>query len=350
MVNDSAPRPDGHRATPVLHPMDFGNTQPSRDARNVAERVVASNDAGSLPFLIVDKAAARVLAFDSRGRFVGDSAALLGSARGDDSAAGIGDRPLAKILPHERTTPAGRFSAELGENNHGEDILWVDYDSAISMHRVRSVKASENRLQRLASVTATDNRISYGCINVPAAFYDDVVKPLFAPRDGMVSSCRNPTGGDPFQRAAGVRIHALRRRGEPRARRLPRFRSVLIWRRGDFPAVALTLLLRTRSGSGDQAILDQPHCRWALQAAVVLAPHCAACPVECLRRELRPVVDDDRPRHAARDRGLSECPTHRPVRLKPGSREHTRDSTARFPVRKRNLRPSGLRSATKSML
>ncbi|MDQ6629555.1 MAG: L,D-transpeptidase [Pseudomonadota bacterium] len=166
--------------------MDFGKAQPSKDARDVAERVVAFSDAGGLPFLIVDKTAARVLAFDSQGRFVGDSAALLGSARGDDSAPGIGDRPLAKILPEERTTPAGRFSAELGENNHGEDILWVDYDNAISMHRVRSVKASEKRLQRLASPTPTDNRISYGCINVPAAFYDDVVKPLFAPRNGIV--------------------------------------------------------------------------------------------------------------------------------------------------------------------
>ena len=166
--------------------MDFGKTQPSRDVRSVAERAVAFNDAGGLPFLIVDKIEARVLAFDSQGRFVGDSAVLLGSARGDDSAPGIGDRPLAKILPEERTTPAGRFSAELGENNHGEDILWVDYDNAVSMHRVRAVKASEKRLQRLASVTATDNRISYGCINVPAPFYDSVVKPLFAPRNGIV--------------------------------------------------------------------------------------------------------------------------------------------------------------------
>ena len=152
----------------------------------MAERVVAFSDARGLPFLIVDKLAARVFAFDDQGRVVGDSAVLLGSARGDESAPGIGDRPLAKILPEERTTPAGRFTAELGENNHGEDILWVDYDNAVSMHRVRTVKASERRLQRLASVTVADNRISYGCINVPASFYDDVVKPLFAPRDGIV--------------------------------------------------------------------------------------------------------------------------------------------------------------------
>ena len=186
LANEAVLQPNGRSATPAPRRVDFGKTHPSTEARNIAERVVASSDAGGLPFLIVDKTAARVLAFDSQGRFVGDSAALLGSARGDDSAPGIGDRPLAKILPEERTTPAGRFSAELGQNHHGEDILWVDYDNAISMHRVRSVKASEKRLQRLASPTAMDNRISYGCINVPAAFYDDVVKPLFAPRNGIV--------------------------------------------------------------------------------------------------------------------------------------------------------------------
>ncbi len=165
---------------------DFGDTQPSKEVRSVAERAIAFGDAGGLPFLIVDKTSARAFAFDSQGRFIGDSAVLLGSAHGDDSVPGIGERPLSKILAQERTTPAGRFSAELGENNHGEDILWVDYDNAVSMHRVRPVKASERRLQRLASVTAADNRISYGCINVPASFYDDVVKPLFAPRNGIV--------------------------------------------------------------------------------------------------------------------------------------------------------------------
>jgi hypothetical protein len=47
------------------------------------------------------------------------------------------------------------------------------------MHRVRSVNATERRLQRLASPTAADNRISFGCINVPVAFYDRVLSPLF---------------------------------------------------------------------------------------------------------------------------------------------------------------------------
>ena len=86
----------------------------------------------------------------------------------------------------ERTTPAGRFVAELGVNSEGEDILWVDYDAAISMHRVRATKPVERRLHRLASETPADNRISYGCINLPAAFYDLSVKPAFAASGGIV--------------------------------------------------------------------------------------------------------------------------------------------------------------------
>jgi hypothetical protein len=158
----------------------------SADARTVAGWVVAENDSHGLPFLIVDKRQAMVIAFDAGGRLLGSAPALLGLARGDDSVPGIGERKIADIKPFERTTPAGRFAAEIGTNAHGEDILWVDYDDAVSMHRVRPVKASERRLERLASPTPKDNRISYGCINIPPAFYDGVVKPLFTPRNGIV--------------------------------------------------------------------------------------------------------------------------------------------------------------------
>ena len=66
-------------------------------------------------------------------------------------------------------------------------ILAVDYDAAVSMHRVRAANAAERRLQRLATPTPADNRISYGCINVPAAFYDGRIRALFAPpRRGVV--------------------------------------------------------------------------------------------------------------------------------------------------------------------
>jgi hypothetical protein len=45
------------------------------------------------------------------------------------------------------------------------------------MHRVRANVKAERRLQRLASATPADNRISFGCINLPVAFYEKVLSP-----------------------------------------------------------------------------------------------------------------------------------------------------------------------------
>lgn len=166
-----------------LHPALAGAANP---AQRLARAAAAAGDNLSQPFAVIDKAAARLFLFDRDGRVTASSPVLLGLARGDDSVPGIGSRPMADIRPGERTTPAGRFNAEAGINLSGEDIVWVDYDAAISMHRVRATNQSEQRLQRLASPTPNDNRISYGCINVPAAFYDMHVKPVFAGRGRTV--------------------------------------------------------------------------------------------------------------------------------------------------------------------
>jgi hypothetical protein len=135
---------------------------------------------------VIDKKNARLFIYDASGALKASSPVLLGLARGDASVPGIGERPIAQIQPHERTTPAGRFVSEPGRNTAGEDIVWVDYDAAISMHRVRATNEAERRLQRLASPNVADNRISYGCINVPAAFYDTHVKPVLGTRRGLV--------------------------------------------------------------------------------------------------------------------------------------------------------------------
>ena len=139
-----------------------------------------------MPFLMVDKVEAKVFAFDRQGRLVGVAPALVGLGKGDDSPSGIGDRKLSSISPAERVTPAGRFVAALGENLGGKEILWVDYEAAISLHRVDTATRAERRLQRLATPSASDNRISYGCINVPVAFYETVVAPLFRGTAGVV--------------------------------------------------------------------------------------------------------------------------------------------------------------------
>lgn len=151
----------------------------SSAARHLVRAVVATSDHHSAPFLVIDKQQARLWVMDTHGGVLNTSPILLGLARGDDSVPGIGDRPLRLVRPHERTTPAGRFELEPGRNLQGEDILWVDYDAAVSMHRVRATHSAERRLQRLASATSSDNRISFGCINLPTAFYERVVLPLF---------------------------------------------------------------------------------------------------------------------------------------------------------------------------
>jgi hypothetical protein len=158
----------------------------SDDARQVADWVAASGDNQSLPFVIVDKVNAKVFLFDDHGRLRGASRALLGLARGDDSVAGIGDRKMSSIRPEERITPAGRFVASLGHDTGGQDILWVDYADAVSLHRVITSNPTEHRLQRLATAGSLDKRISYGCINVPAQFYESVVIPAFTGTKGIV--------------------------------------------------------------------------------------------------------------------------------------------------------------------
>ena len=165
---------------------NFEREHKSRDAQHVADWVVGSGDNRGMPFVIVDKMDAKVFVFDADGRLRGAAPALLGVARGDDSIPGIGDRKLSDMRPEERTTPTGRFVASLGHNFHGKDVLWVDYDSAVSLHRVVTTKPKERRLQRLATATPLDNRISYGCINVPANFYNNIVSPAFTGTYGIV--------------------------------------------------------------------------------------------------------------------------------------------------------------------
>jgi hypothetical protein len=158
----------------------FGSTQPSAAVRGLADWIADSRDNGDRAFLLVDKRKARLHVFDADANWVASTPVLLGAALGDESVPGIGSRPMSLIRASERTTPAGRFVGERGRNAAGEDIVWVDYDAAVSMHRVRLVHPSERRAERLASPTAADNRISYGCINVPAAFYERHVQTVFA--------------------------------------------------------------------------------------------------------------------------------------------------------------------------
>ena len=153
--------------------------------RRLAADVRRSGDAGGRAFAIIDKPGATLWVFDAQGRALAGTPVLVGEATGDVAPADIGTRPLSRVKKHEKITAAGRYITEAGNNHKSEDIVWLDYDSALSMHRVRNVPG-EGRAKRLQTPTVADNRISFGCVNIPASFYDRYIDPLFSRTSGVV--------------------------------------------------------------------------------------------------------------------------------------------------------------------
>jgi hypothetical protein len=141
--------------------------------------VVASRDNHGYPFAIIDKAAAQILVFGRDGRLRGAAPGLFGSAVGDHTAPGIAGLALREIPGRDRTTPAGRFVGGFGPSIDAGRVLWVDYESAVSIHPLLTGVAAERRAERLASPSPDDNRITHGCINVSAEFFESVVSPTF---------------------------------------------------------------------------------------------------------------------------------------------------------------------------
>jgi hypothetical protein len=155
----------------------FGDQASTGDARELVRWVARTADNAGLAFAVVDKKAARIHVFDREGHLAGSSPALLGQASGDDSAPGVGEHAqVGKVPFEERTTPAGRFVSRPGLNSSGEAVVWVDYEAAFAIHRLRPGASRAPRKVRLASSVAADRRVSYGCVVVPEAFYQGVIQ------------------------------------------------------------------------------------------------------------------------------------------------------------------------------
>lgn len=156
----------------------FGEIAASSETRGIADRIVRTRDNAGLPFFVIDKPAAAIYVFDAAGRARASAPVLLGMARGDRFAPGVADKDMYQTRPSERITPSGRFLAQPGINDQGEDVVWIQYDAGIAMHAVLDTPGQRRR-ERLATATPDDNRVSYGCVNLPTDFYRDVVRPLF---------------------------------------------------------------------------------------------------------------------------------------------------------------------------
>jgi hypothetical protein len=169
---------------PQIAPTDLLQTA-SPEVQSVVRWVGTSHDNGGMPFLLVDKANAQTFIFDPAGNLLATAPVLLGM--------GVGDRmlvpnsaPMSAIPPQKRITPAGRYMSRLAIDSHGKEILVIDYDASLSMHPIVKGTPPEHRAERMASPTSQDNRVSFGCINVPVAFYSTFVSSVFANRMGVV--------------------------------------------------------------------------------------------------------------------------------------------------------------------
>jgi hypothetical protein len=170
---------------PTLTAADFRDATPTPDARHMADWVVARHDNGRMPFVVLDKRDARLYVFKPNGVLVGDTPVLLGSAHGDDTFPGIGDVPINQVKPYQRTTAAGRFVTRPGLDADHTDVVWLDYDAALAMHRVINKVKAEHRLEHLANPDPKARRISWGCINIPIPFFDAYISPVFGKQRGV---------------------------------------------------------------------------------------------------------------------------------------------------------------------
>jgi hypothetical protein len=173
----------GQRPTPMP-------TAPVQDMSSAAVELRqwiqhTGNHAGR-PYVVVDKREARVWVFDAQHRPLASSAALLGLTAGDHEVADIRNRDVSTLARQARITPAGRFLTEPGINLQGEDVVWMDYEAGLAMHRVRPGLAQASRLKRLADGVASAQRVSMGCVVLPVAFYDSVIRPLLGQQRGVV--------------------------------------------------------------------------------------------------------------------------------------------------------------------
>jgi hypothetical protein len=164
---------------------DFGEFPSSPQTRRVADWVLRTGDHEGRPFLIIDKRTATITLFEVTGGATAAAPVLLGIAKGDQFEPGSAAKDMYDTFLEERITPAGRFTAQRGIDDKGKDVLWIHYDAGIALHTVLDMPG-ERRRERLASPSPDDNRISYGCVNVPTEFYEQIVRPAFEKGSGIV--------------------------------------------------------------------------------------------------------------------------------------------------------------------
>lgn len=139
----------------------------------------ASPDAISI---IADKPRGTLHVFYGRTYFA-SSPMLYGRLRKDDFPGGSMEASYTLAIPlsQKMVTPAGMFplTKQLNDPTYGTTLDFAQYkDYRLAIHPVYLGSPAERREERLQTAAASDNAISFGCINVPADFFSNYLKPL----------------------------------------------------------------------------------------------------------------------------------------------------------------------------
>jgi hypothetical protein len=174
--------------SPTARLADFRGQSASRDAQHIADWATHTRDSRGLPFIVIDKVEAKAYAFNASGALMRSAPVLLGMGVGDMFPPGVADMDMYATKPWQRVTPAGRFHAHIDPKGSGNirSLLWIDYDTGIALHKIPAGKSSQRRHERIKSSNVAQKRMTFGCINVPTAFYDQVVLPAFKGKGGIV--------------------------------------------------------------------------------------------------------------------------------------------------------------------
>ena len=143
--------------------VDSGLTPSS--VRRLVRWALATHDHRGLPFFVIDKAQARLFAYDGEGRLQASTPVLLGALKGDTAT-----------VP---ATPAGRFLADPRRPaDAAGGLVWLGGLGELVLHQPESDQAPGHAAKRLASELADDKRISDGSLHVSPQFFQEYVRPL----------------------------------------------------------------------------------------------------------------------------------------------------------------------------
>ena len=134
-------------------------------------------------FMVADKPNGMLHIFKEDGSHALSDPTLYGKDKGDVLAA------VSSLEGGPKITPAGKFTMKESPADYagGTSLILMeskDYTGYIAVHAADTSTPSENRLGRLATPSAEDNRISYGCINTKHDTFINEIKPNISKLDG----------------------------------------------------------------------------------------------------------------------------------------------------------------------